>query len=159
MTGRQQLHATLGKSLLRLRHRFRRGVSLGVKGLALSEAGEVFLVRHSYLPGFHLPGGGVDPGESAHDALARELHEEGNLQLSAPAELFGVYFNVGLDRRDHVLLYVARNVRSLGPPQVPNREILEAGFYPLDRLPDTTTPATHRRLAEVLGGEAASETW
>ncbi|MEW5421009.1 NUDIX domain-containing protein [Amorphus sp. 3PC139-8] len=159
MTRRQQLHAALGKSVLRLRHRFRRGVSLGVKGLALSPAGEVFLVRHSYLPGFHLPGGGVDPGESSHDALARELYEEGNLRLSGPAELFGVYFNVGLDRRDHVLLYVARDVRPVGPPQVPNAEILEAGFHPLDRLPETTTLATRRRLAEVLDGEAVSETW
>jgi 8-oxo-dGTP pyrophosphatase MutT (NUDIX family) len=156
---RRRLHYLAGHTLLRLRHRLRTGVSLGVKGLVLTATDEVFLVRHSYLPGFHLPGGGVDPGESAHDAVARELREEGNLELGSPATLFGVYFNEALDRRDHVLLYVARDAHQPAPPKVPNPEILEAGFFHVDQLPDTTTPATRRRIDEVLGDGAPAAIW
>lgn len=158
-TLKERLHGTVGKSLLRVRHRLRTGVSLGVKGLVLTASDEVFLVRHSYLPGFHLPGGGVDPGESAHDAVARELREEGNLELGAPADLFGIYFNEALDRRDHVLLFVTRDAHQPAPPKVPNAEILEAGFFSIDGLPETTTPATRRRLEEVLGGTAPATIW
>lgn len=156
---RQRLHAAVGKTLLRIRHRLTRGVSLGVKGLAFSAAGEVFLVRHSYMPGFHLPGGGVDPGESAHDAVVREMREEGNLALDGPAELFGVYFNHKLDQRDHVILFVAKNAYQPAPPDLPNAEILEAGFFPPDRLPSETSAATRRRLDEVLNGLPPSELW
>jgi len=154
-----RLHSLAGHTLLRLRHRLRTGVSLGVKGLVLTASDEVFLVRHSYLPGFHLPGGGVDPGESAHDAVARELREEGNLELGSPATLFGVYFNEALDRRDHVLLFVVRDAQQPAPPRVPNAEILEAGFFHIDRLPAATTPATLRRLDEVIGGTAPARIW
>lgn len=154
-----RLHSFAGKAILRVRHRLSRGVSLGVKGMVLTARDEVFLVRHSYLPGFHLPGGGVDPGESAHDAVTRELREEGNLELASPAQLFGVYFNEALDRRDHVLLFVTRDAHQPAPARVPNAEILEAGFFPVDRLPATTTPATRRRLDEVLGGAAPATVW
>ncbi|MFI6843128.1 NUDIX hydrolase [Kitasatospora sp. NPDC050467] len=42
----------------------------------LSEASPVFL------PGlWHLPGGGIDPGEQPQETLARELHEETGLEL------------------------------------------------------------------------------
>ena len=144
-----RLHALAGDALLRVRNRFRPGVSLGVKGLVLTASDEVF----------HLPGGAVDPGESAHDAVARELREEGNLELRTPAVLFGVYFNEALDRRDHVLLYVTRDAHQPAPPKVPNPEILEAGFFHVGQLPDTTTPATRRRIDEVLGGGAPAAIW
>ncbi|WP_018699710.1 NUDIX domain-containing protein [Amorphus coralli] len=156
---RQRLHSFAGKRLLRVRHRVRLGVSLGVKGMVLTPGNEVFLVRHSYLPGFHLPGGGVDPGETVHEAMARELREEGNLELGSPASLFGVYFNEALDRRDHVVLFVARDATQPAPPQVPNGEILECGFFAIDDLPKTTTAATRRRLDEVLGGAVRSDIW
>ncbi|MBP0452804.1 NUDIX domain-containing protein [Kitasatospora sp. RG8] len=42
----------------------------------LSDASPVFL------PGlWHLPGGGIDPGEQPQETLARELHEETGLEL------------------------------------------------------------------------------
>jgi hypothetical protein len=41
----------------------------------------------------------------------------------------------------------------------PDREIAEAGFFPLDRLPEGTTSATRRRLAEILEGQPPSVNW
>jgi hypothetical protein len=41
----------------------------------------------------------------------------------------------------------------------PDREIAEAGLFPLDQLPDGTTVATRNRLAEILEGQPASTNW
>ena len=37
---------------------------------------QILLVKHSYIPGWHLPGGGVDHGEDIHTAAIREVYEE-----------------------------------------------------------------------------------
>jgi ADP-ribose pyrophosphatase YjhB (NUDIX family) len=134
-----------------------RGMTLGVRAAAFDEAGRVFLVRHSYVPGWHMPGGGVERGETLNEALIKELREEGNLQILGQAELFAVYFNSGTSRRDHVAFYRCK-VRQTAPKQT-DREIVESGFFPVDALPEGATPATRRRLDELSGQAEASERW
>jgi len=138
--------------------RFSRGVTLGVRAVVIDHSGKVFLVMHSYVSGWHLPGGGVEIGETAAAALARELREEGNIELVEPATLFGVYFNRRISRRDHVALYVVRTFRQDAPPQ-PNHEIIAHGFFAPDALPAETTRATRERLAEVLNGRPPAQLW
>jgi ADP-ribose pyrophosphatase YjhB (NUDIX family) len=138
--------------------RFSRGVTLGVRAVVIDRSGKVFLVMHSYVPGWHLPGGGVEIGESAAVALARELREEGNIELVEQPTLFGVYFNRRISRRDHVALYVVRAFRQDAPPQ-PNHEIVAHGFFAPNALPAETTGATRNRLAEVLNGRPPAELW
>ncbi len=137
----------------------RRPMTLGVRAVVLDEkAGTVFLVRHTYVPGWHFPGGGVETGETFGQALAKELSEEGNIELTGPAELFALYMNAHASRRDHVALYVCRNWRQTAP-KLPDREIAEAGFFALDRLPEGTTASTRQRLKEIVEGVALPETW
>lgn len=138
--------------------RLARGLTLGVRGVVIDAERRVFLVKHSYVAGWHLPGGGVEPGETLATALARELREEGNIELTAPAALFAVYFNHRISRRDHVALYVARSFRQTTPPR-PNREIIAHGFFAVDSLPTGATPATRQRIEEVFAGRAAAEFW
>ncbi len=152
------MHLGLGYLAMTVMGLTRPRLSLGARLVALDAAGQVFLVRHSYVPGFHLPGGAVDPDESCASAAAREAREEGGLTLPAPPTLFHIYWNRNGGRRDHVVLFVARDVRAEGPRRR-SLEILEAGFYPPDALPEGTTPATRDRLAEVLGGRSPSEHW
>ena len=137
----------------------RRPMTLGARALIHDRArGSVFLIRHTYVPGWQLPGGGVEPGETVPEALEREVREECAIGLAGPAELRSVHFNIQSSRRDHVLFYLVSDFRVIAA-KMPDREIAEAGFFPLDRLPDNTTPATRRRLAEVFDGAAVSPYW
>lgn len=138
--------------------RLTRGMTLGVRAFVIGPDGRLFLVKHSYVSGWHLPGGGVEPGETLIDALIRELREEGNLEPTAPPVLHGVFLNDRLSPRDHVAVFVVRDFRALGEP-VPDFEIIAHGFFPLDALPNDTTAATRARIVEIVGGAPVSEHW
>ena len=86
----------------------RRPMTLGVRGVVIAADESVLLVRHGYVSGWHFPGGGVEPGETCEDALARELGEEARVRLEGPPALHGVFFNGHVSRRDHVAVYVVR---------------------------------------------------
>lgn len=144
--------------ILHLYWRFSRGLTLGVRGMAIDAERRVFLVKHSYVPGWHLPGGGVEPGETMLSALKREMMEEGNIEVGRAPEFFGLYFNPRDSSRDHVALFVIEHFTQSMPPQ-PNAEIVAHGFFAQDALPADTTRATRARIAEVLDGAKASETW
>jgi 8-oxo-dGTP pyrophosphatase MutT (NUDIX family) len=138
--------------------RFARGLTLGVRGLVIDEARRILLVQHTYVRGWHLPGGGVEPGETLSGALARELMEEGNIELTAPPLLHGMFFHPRYSRRDHVACFVVQGFRQSAPP-APNREIAAARFFPLDELPGDTSAGSRARIAEVLLGAPVSERW
>ena len=156
-------HPELGgfrRFAIRVLHRYyrlARGMTLGVRAACFDEEGRIFLVRHTYVPGWYLPGGGVERGETTHEALVKELREEGNLELVGAPALFAVYFNNRISDRDHVILYRA-TVRQTAP-RTADREIAESGFFPLDDLPPDVTGATRARLAELAGQEAPAAFW
>ena len=137
----------------------RRPMTLGVRAVIHDRAkGSVFLIRHTYVPGWQLPGGGVERDETVESALEREVREECEIALTAPPVLRSVYFNRQSSPRDHVLLYLIGDFRVVAEKK-PDWEIAEARFFPVDRLPEDTTPATHRRLAELFDGAATSAYW
>ena len=157
----QRLRRRLEPAISRGLHfywRFSRPATLGTRAMVVDGTGRIFLVKHSYVEGWHLPGGGVETGETLLEALSRELAEEGNIRLGAAPQLFGIYFNKRISRRDHVALFIVRDFRQDGNPR-PNHEIVEHGFFPVDALPEDTTRATRARVAEVFGGAVISELW
>lgn len=141
-----------------LRARFVAPLTIGVRGIVVDEAGRVFLVKHSYVPGWHIPGGGVEPGEAIPQALRRELREEANVEVTGPLRLQGIYFNGALSRRDHVAVYVVRDFRVLGPRK-PDWEIIDGGFFDPAQLPEDVAPSTKARLIEMRDGLTPPERW
>src|SRR3954447_10828965 len=113
------LRRALEPALRRVLHtywRFARGMTLGVRALVIDPQGRVFLVKHSYVAGWHLPGGGVETGETVHEALARELLEEGGITARSEPVLHGIFFNAQVSRRDHVVVVVLREFHQQGGP-------------------------------------------
>src|SRR3979409_1481186 len=102
--------------------RFVRGMTLGVRAVVLDRDNRIFLVKHSYVSGWHLPGGGVEVGETFAEALRREMAEEGRIELTGDPLLHGVLLNSHVSARDHVAVYVVRQFSQDRLPEA-NREI------------------------------------
>jgi ADP-ribose pyrophosphatase YjhB (NUDIX family) len=157
----QDLRKNFEPALQRVFHlywRFARGMTLGVRAVVLDGDNRVFLVKHSYVTGWHLPGGGVEVGETFRDALRRELAEEGRIELAGEPVLHGLFFNSQVSRRDHVAVYLVRHFRQDRLPK-PNREIIACGFFETNALPAETTEGTRLRIAEVLENKEPISTW
>jgi ADP-ribose pyrophosphatase YjhB (NUDIX family) len=153
-----RLHHFGGNALIWAASFLRGRLMLGVRLVAFDAEGRVFLIRHSYLPGWHLPGGGVEPGETVTDALARELDEEAGLAALEPPVLHGLFFNRRVSRRDHVAVFVVRRSRPTGSA-MPRLEIRERGFFAPDALPEGTGRATRARLDEIAGRVPIDPHW
>jgi len=148
----QGLRRSLEPALRRFLHlywRFARGMTLGVRAVVLDAENRVFLVKHSYVSGWHLPGGGVEVGETLRQALQRELAEEGRIELVGEPALHGMFFNSHVSRRDHVAVFVVRDFRQDRLPE-PNREIVASGFFATAGLPDGTTEGTRWEVPQNL---------
>jgi len=157
----QELRKMSEPALRRIFHlywRFARGMTLGVRAVVLDGEDRVFLVKHSYVSGWHLPGGGVEVGETFGDALRRELMEEGRIEMLGEPVLHGVFLNSHVSRRDHVAVYLVRHFSQDRLPE-PNREIVACGFFAPGALPAETTKGTRLRISEVLEGKPRMATW
>jgi 8-oxo-dGTP pyrophosphatase MutT (NUDIX family) len=154
---RKRLEPAL-RRVFHLYWRFARALTMGVRAVVIDGDERVFLVKHTYVAGWQLPGGGVEVGETLVDALKRELIEEGRIEVLGEPQLHGVFFNSFVSRRDHVAIFVVRRFRQDRMPE-PNREIAACGFFDPDKLPEDTTIGTRLRIAEVLDGKPPIPTW
>jgi ADP-ribose pyrophosphatase YjhB (NUDIX family) len=96
-------------------------------------AGRILLIeRRNPPPGWAIPGGFIEYGESAEDAAVRELFEETGLRATE-LELLGVYSKPLRDPRFHTLtvVYLAQ---ATGDP-VAGDDAASATWFPLDKLP------------------------
>lgn len=152
------LIASTAKRIAVLRARFAARTTLGVRTLVFDEGQRVLLLRHTYIPGWYFPGGGIEANESAAEAAAREILEETAVRLAGPPRLVSVHANPRVSGRDHVAFFRAEAIAAAVPVARPG-EIAEVGFFALDGLPEGVTGATARRIAEVTQGRAPARDW
>lgn len=156
MTARGRLYRVTNP-VMKVWWRATRGLTMGVRVVARDDDGRVALVRHTYVEGWFLPGGGVEKGERAEDAAARELIEEAGAAPLEPLSLWGVYANFATFPGDHVLLYRAGRVAA--SPRAGDLEIAEVGWFAADALPAGATSATRRSIDEVVFGAPRRRDW
>ena len=138
-------------------YRQMRGMTLGTRTLIVRPSQEVLLVRHTYAPGWLLPGGGVERGETLYQAAMREVREEAAITAEEEPHLHGMFLNDKQFPGDHVACFVLRKF-SEGIFRS-GLEIAEARFFFREELPSDTTGGTRRRIAEVLDGAAPTRDW
>jgi len=137
--------------------RMSRGMTLGVRGVVTDGEGRVLLVRHTYLAGWWLPGGGVDRGETTQTAVVRELREEAGVIARSAPRLVSIHSNERFFRGDHVLIFVVDDYDLA--ERTSHGEIAEIGWFAPDALPEDAHRSTRARLAEIFGQAPADPEW
>jgi 8-oxo-dGTP pyrophosphatase MutT (NUDIX family) len=151
--------ASLRSHAFRAWFRLSRPMTMGVRGVVENAAGHVCLIRHTYISGWHFPGGGVEPDEPVITALQRELVEEAGVHLTGAAMLFGVFSNHPNFRNDHVLIYRIQSDAWASVAPTARGEIAACIWADPLAPPQGTTAGTQARLAEIYGGAALSPYW
>ena len=127
-----------GSAMLHRYFLLTRGMTLGVRVLVQNPQGEILLVKHTYVPGWHLPGGGVDYGEDVETAAKREVFEETGISELDGLELIDVKYNNTVSVRDHVTYFKART--NMMPDTELRAEISEIQFLSRDLACDIVAP-------------------
>lgn len=130
---------------------------MGVRTLVVDELGQILLIKHTYMPGWHFPGGGVLRGEPTRIAAIRELLEEAGVVANDKIELFGVYFHRVMLANDYIVLYVVKKFTS-GPVSL-GGEIAEIKWFSPENLPEDLCRHTRARIGEYLFGHPTQDQW
>ena len=106
----------------------------------LNEKNEVLLVKKRKEKLWGFPGGGIEPNETAHEALIREAKEEINCEVKI-GNLIALYTNPKYDKTYHngdrihpIMIFFRCSITSKGTFQ-PSEEIEEMRYFSKDELP------------------------
>jgi ADP-ribose pyrophosphatase YjhB (NUDIX family) len=104
----------------------------------------VLIKRKNPPPGWAIPGGFVDYGETLEQAVVREAREETSLDLVGLRQ-FHVYSDPGRDPRHHTVTLVF-TAQGRGEPKAAD-DAKEIGLFTRDNLPEPIA-FDHRRILE-----------
>ncbi len=120
-----------------------RPVRMGVR-VMMVQGDEVRLIRHTYLSGWYMPGGGIKRNETIEQAARREAMEETGAELGE-ITLLGIFSSFVQWKTDHTALFLCKDFKITGKS---DGEIAEMRLFPLDALPENTF-SSHRKLLEA----------
>ncbi|WP_161597754.1 NUDIX domain-containing protein [Fluviispira multicolorata] len=130
--------------------------SFGVRGLVINDKNEILLVKHTYMSGWHFPGGGVDKGESPREAIIREVQEEAGINVREFPNLIDCYYHKIMGVDDFICFYV---IKKFDTQPFKSSEIKEAKWFSFNDLPYDVSSATRRRLSEFFEGNEQQNKW
>ena len=120
--------------------------------------GQLLTVRKAGSSRFMLPGGKIDPGETAAEAAVREVMEEIGVDVSGVGEPLGRFHDVAANEADawvDATVYVA-HLRVQDAP-APLAEIAEQRWLPLEGdLPDDLAPLLRNHVVPRLRAHLAT---
>ena len=127
--------------LLRFWWRLRRPVRIEGAQVALWHGGQILVVRHSYIPGYGLPGGRFKRGEDPRQAARRELAEELGIAV-APEQLTACGAQTYAFEHGEVTGHIFEHrPAERAEPQIDQLEIVEARFVEVEEaLAGTKSP-------------------
>lgn len=116
----------------------------------VDEEGRVLLVKHVFRPGsgWGVPGGFLNQGEQAEEALRRELREEIGLELEQVELVF--VRTVGPVNQ----LEIVFRCRATGTPRPRNLEVHSVEWFKPDQLPADLPQSQRQTIRRALRHEA-----
>lgn len=128
-----------------------RPIRMGIRVL-MEKDDQVWLVRHTYMTGWFLPGGGLKRLETLDEAAYREALEETGATLGV-LSLLGIFTNFSDWKTDHTAVFLCREFEFTSKPDA---EIAEIRAFPLDDLPKNIYPPNLRLLKKYREGTITS---
>ncbi len=126
---------------------------LGVQ-VAVMRGHEVLLIQRKDFEVWGLPGGEIEPGETPAQAAVREVAEETGLEVRL-TRLVGLYSMPQWTPMDTSIAVFAASV-SGGTIKADPKEVMDVGFFPDYKLPQTLMWWHRRRIADALKGVGGS---
>jgi 8-oxo-dGTP pyrophosphatase MutT (NUDIX family) len=119
-------------------------------------AGRVLVVKPTYKPGWELPGGAVEDGESPRAGAIREVSEELGVDGAAGALLAVDYVTARADRTEGlILVFDGGAIDDPGRLRLPPAELSDWAFVEPARLGDYLPPRKVRRAEAGLRARAS----
>lgn len=136
-----------------------RAKTVGVRGLVINEDQQILLIKHTYKPGWHMPGGGVNSYEHPLDALKRELQEEACILVTEDnPRLIGIFHQRYFWHDDYPLMYIIHHYEPIHNAQ-PDFEIEEIRWFNLDQLESIATTETFLHIKNYLNQIPPNQNW
>ena len=124
-------------------------LSFGTRVMLLCK-NEVLLVKHTYISGYFLPGGGVKKSELFENSARRELKEEVGILVNN-LSVFGIYKSIKEQKYTTNVVFISK-LSKKPTLKIQKDELVEAGFFNINKLPLKTSPGTKRRIKEYIEG-------
>ena len=133
------------------------GVKINGAQAIVQRHGEILLVKTTYRPYWEFPGGKIEAYEAPESTAIRETKEEAHIFIKRFERKLGTYSRKHFFTTITIHVYVAGDWEELDLWR-PTLEIAERQFFSLDGLPEDISPATKRRIEELVSGDSVEST-